>query len=213
MTDAPQENPLDADRRAVLQAMLPHVAFDGWSCTALRRAEQDTGTMPGLFEGPMQVLGFWMAECDRDLLVQAAARDLAGLRIRERITALVRLRLEMMQPHREALRRALSAQMLPGRQGRALRGLFASADAIWHAAGDNATDFNWYTKRALLSGVYASTLLYWLNDDSEAQEASWEFLDRRIADVMRIQGGKGRVGRLRERLRPRWRRGGEAAPA
>lgn len=213
MTDESRSDPLDDERRALLRALLAHVAFDGWTRAALLRAGREAGVEEGLFATPAEALDFWIADADQQMLELAAARDLAALRIRERVTAIVRLRLELLTPHREALRRALAAQLLPGRSLQALRGLFATADAIWHAAGDTATDFNWYTKRALLSGVYASTLLFWLADESEDFAESWAFLDRRIAGVMRIEKGKGRLRRLRQRLRPRRGSGGEPAPA
>ena len=82
----------------------------------------------------------------------------------------------------------------------ALKLLYRTVDAIWYAAGDNATDFNFYTKRALLAGVYSSTVLYWLNDKSAGCADSWSFLDRRIDEVMQVPKLLGRVSAITEPL-------------
>ena len=127
--------------------------------------------------------------------------DLAAMRVRERIAHAVRLRLEQNAAHREAIRAALPILAQPANGGHALYSLYRTVDTIWFAVGDKSTDFGFYTKRALLAGVYLSTLLYWLNDGSEGTQATWAFLDRRIADVMRIQTTQARFARF-ARFRP-----------
>ncbi len=119
------------------------------------------------------------------------------MRVRDRIILGVRLRLEANAAHKEAIRRALPILALPRNAATATRCLYRTVDSIWYAAGDTATDHNFYTKRGLLAAVYSSTLLYWLNDSSEDQEPTWAFLDRRIDQVMQIPAI---TGRLRERL-------------
>jgi len=217
---------LAAERRAILQAALPAVPFDGWSQKTLRQAAVAAGydeamaarAFPG---GPDELVAEFVSDADARMLERLERLDLPNLRIRERIAAAVRCRLELLAGHREAVRAALQVQMRPGQARQALAGLYRTVDAMWWAAGDTATDFNHYTKRALLAGVYASTLLFWLNDESPGQEDTWAFLDRRIDGVMKIQKGRGRFDRLRERapsplsLLARLRHGGRSrgAPA
>src|SRR5881392_4319354 len=90
-------------------------------------------------------------------------------------------------------RRAAAFLTLPQNAPTAMTLLYRTVDRMWYAAGDTSTDFNFYTKRAILAGVYSSTLLYWLNDRSEGGEATWAFLDRRINDVMKFEELKSRV--------------------
>ncbi|MEE1556043.1 MAG: COQ9 family protein, partial [Alphaproteobacteria bacterium] len=116
--------------------------------------------------------------------------------VRERISGIVRLRLENLEPHKESIRRALTLQLLPGRAPSAMRGLYHTVDAIWRAAGDSSTDFNFYSKRALLAAVYGSALLHWVDDASDDCAETWEFLERRIAHTLRI----GKVRRRAEKL-------------
>jgi len=115
------------------------------------------------------------------------------MKVREKIAAGVRARLEAVAAHREAVRSGLSYFALPRNAASGLSCLYHTVDAIWYAAGDRSTDYNFYTKRALLSGVYSSTLLFWLNDKSEDFTATWSFLDRRIGEVLKVAGrlGKG----------------------
>ncbi len=187
MTDAK----LDKLRAKLLAAILAHVPFDGWSDRALRVGAEDIGadlaTLRRAFpRGVAGVLAFWAAESDRAMLAALGEHDLDAMRVSERIATAVRERLEVNVRHREALRLALGRAALPRHAPDALAALWRSVDAMWHAAGDTATDFNFYTKRGLLAGVYSSTLLYWLNDKSDDQAESWAFLERRIADVMRV---------------------------
>ena len=193
--------PADETRDRLLVAALPHVPFDGWSETALAAAAAELGleseavrhAFPG---GPVALVAYHAAYADRRLEEALKETDLAAMRVRERIAHAVRLRLEQNAAHREAIRAALPVLAQPGNGPHALHSLYRTVDTIWFGIGDRTTDFGFYTKRALLAGVYLSTLLYWLNDGSEGAQESWAFLDRRIADVMRIQTVRGRLARF-----------------
>ena len=190
---------LDDQRDALIMAALPHVPFDGWGPATLRRAADAAGLGADaairLFpDGAAGAVAHFMALADRLMLADLAAMDLAPLKTRERIATAVRVRLQRWQGHREAIRRALAITPLPPLAGRTLSGWYRTVDAIWRAVGDRSVDFSFYTKRALLAGVYAATLLYWLDDQSEGAVATWSFLDRRIADVMRIPKLRGKLG-------------------
>ena len=194
--------PADETRDRLLLAVLAHVPFDGWSETALAAAAVDLGleteearhAFPG---GPVALVAYHAAYADRRMEEALKEANLADMRVRERIAHAVRIRLEQNAAHREAIRVALPILAQPGNGPYALYSLYRTVDAIWFAVGDKSTDFGFYTKRALLAGVYLSTLLYWLNDGSEDSQATWGFLDRRIADVMRIQTARGRFARFR----------------
>ncbi len=186
---------------AVLLASLPHVAFDGWTDRTLRAGAASAGLGAGAAKrafpgGGIDAIAHFSDWADRAMLaaLEAEAGAFAELRVRDKITRAVRLRLEILEPHREAVRRAMTVLAMRGRARLSARLLYRSVDAMWRAAGDTSTDYNFYSKRGLLAGVQSSTLLFWLGDGSEDRSASWEFLDRRIADVMRI--GKA-IGKLR----------------
>ena len=192
----------DAAREAIVAAALPHVPFDGWTAEVLRQAAREAGLDPltplRVFPGgPLEAIAAWVEMCDRRMLAALEKHGIRGLKVHERVALAVRLRLEALAGHREAVRRALAVLALPLNAPTATSMLWGTADAIWYAAGDTATDFNFYTKRGLLAGVYSATLLYWLEDRSEGLAGTWSFLDRRIADAMRIPRG---LGRLREGL-------------
>ncbi|NNE82496.1 MAG: COQ9 family protein [Alphaproteobacteria bacterium] len=190
-----------AERRAILEKALAHVPFDGWSHRSLHQGAADAGfdaatarrAFPG---GPADAIEFWSAETDREMAAALSEKNITDLKIRERIAAAVRWRLEALAPHREAARRALSHLSQPQHAGLGLRCLYRTVDEMWHAAGDTATDFNFYTKRGLLVGVYTSTTMFWLDDESDGHEATWAFLDRRIADALRIPQVTGRLGKI-----------------
>lgn len=193
------------DRDRLVEAIMPHVPFDGWTDAALRAGAEDVGIdLPralNAFPGGMaEVLAFNHQRQDARMIAAMAQGDQAGGKIRERITRAVRLRLELAMPHREAIRAGMSFLLLPENAPLGPKLLYGTVDAIWLAIGDKSTDFSFYTKRALLAAVYSTTLLYWLNDKSEGQAASWQFLDRRIGEVMKIPQIKGQVKAMFDRL-------------
>jgi ubiquinone biosynthesis protein COQ9 len=187
----------DDSARRMLEAALMHVPFDGWSETAFRAAAEDAGlTTPearGLFpRGAVDMAAAWHRAGDAAMAEALAALDLGSLRYSERVARAVRLRIECAGD-REAVRRGTTLFALPLHAAEGARLLWGTADAIWTALGDTSRDINWYTKRMTLSGVYSATLLYWLGDDSLDGQATWAFLDRRIADVMRFEKAKSAV--------------------
>ena len=196
---------LESERTAILQAALKHIPFDGWSANTLSRAVKEAGLDPAMAErafprGARDLVDYLVADTDARMASELERRDLSEMPVRERIATAVRVRLELLAPHREAVRGSLALRLRPGNAPHTMRGLYDTVDAMWRAAGDTATDFNFYTKRALLAGVYGATLLYWLDDSSEDFADTWAFLDRRIADIMRIQDVRGRIEKFGERL-------------
>jgi len=185
-------------RETLLPAILRQVPFDGWSWRALHAAAAEIGLDPSAVErafprGPRDAIAYWNADADRRMLAALAVEDLDAMPIRQRIASAVRARLQVNRAHREALRLALAHAALPGNAVAAARAIHASVDAMWRTAGDTATDFNYYTKRALLAAVYGATTLYWLDDRSEDFAATWAFLDRRITDVMKVPKAMARL--------------------
>lgn len=177
-------------RDDLVTAMLAHAAFDGWSKAAMAAAADDLGLDPSVPArvfpgGPAEAVAHFVALADRLMAEDLAALTL-GRGVGEKVFQAVKLRLGRWEAHREAIRRAASVLALPGNLALATRLTWGTADAIWHAIGDTAHDFSWYTKRATLSAVYSATLFYWLDDDSEGQAASWAFLRRRLDDVRRL---------------------------
>lgn len=195
----------ESQRDALIEAMLPDVPFDGWSRAALRAAARRIG-MPiaealTLFaNGPADLVACFSRWADRRMLDRLEHMTIDQLRVPERIALAVNLRLEIIEPSREAARRALVVLSLPQNAPLALRLLYETVDGIWYAAGDSATDFSFYTKRATLAGIYAATLFYWLEDRSPGFVDTRAFLDRRLAHVARIGAARQRLGSALDRL-------------
>ncbi|MEM7236260.1 MAG: COQ9 family protein, partial [Pseudomonadota bacterium] len=102
----------------------------------------------------------------------------------------VRRRIELVADEREAVRRGATLLALPIYANEGIKAIWHTSDTIWRVCGDTAADYNWYTKRAILSSVYSATILYWLGDQSNGNEQTWSFLDRRINDVMTFEKTK-----------------------
>lgn len=197
-TSAEMEDPIVATRSRVLSAALPNVAFDGWSDATLTEAISDSGVDPHAAKLAFPRGGVDLAIAhhragDEEMRARLAEADLEAMRIRERVAFAIRTRLEIAARHREAARRAASLFALPPHAGDGARMMWETADHIWTGLGDPSEDLNWYTKRAILAGVYSSAALYWLGDESEGFERSWRFVDRRIEDVMRFEKLKSAV--------------------
>jgi ubiquinone biosynthesis protein COQ9 len=202
---APTEMTLDELRAALAPRIAPNAVFDGWSDKALAMAAAELGVpaprarlcFPG---GAPEMIDAWFDAIDRATAAAFPLERIEAMKIRERIRALVMFRLELVQPQKEALRRALAILAQPQNLALAARLGWRAADRMWRIAGDRATDFNHYSKRALLMGVYGSTTLVYLDDDSGDLAATRAFLDRRIGDVMRIEKAKASWRSSRERL-------------
>ena len=167
----------------LLMASLPHIVFDGWSKGSLNAGSISIGIEIGypysLFSDPVkEMVAHFSNWADREMLKKLDAIDLQSLKIRQRIATSVRYRLESLADHEEAVARSLF-YLSP-------RSLYETVDLIWRTAGDTSVDFNFYTKRMLLSAVLTSTTACCLADKSEGHNDTWDFLDRRIEDVMQI---------------------------
>lgn len=182
---------MSEERARILAAALGHIPFEGWTQRALRLAAEDAGLDPATAElafpgGPADAIVAWSAVSDLAMLDAYADADPDNMRFRDRIAFLVRARIEAVADHRDAVRRAITHMSRAPNVRQGTRALYRTVDDMWYAAGDRSTDFSFYTKRATLAGVYSSTMLYWLEDNSEDFAETWAFLDRRIANVMQI---------------------------
>lgn len=173
---------------AWIDATVRRAREGGWSRETLRLALEDCGEPGDLVASafPRGVTGAieaWAALTDARMDAAAAAEDLASLRTPKRIRRVVELRLRLLEPDREALRAAMALLALPWNAPCGLRLLARTASAIWHAAGDTSTDFSWYTRRATLAAVYATTLAYWMRPIKPEMDDVLSFLDRRLQDL------------------------------
>ena len=185
-------SPLEQLRRSLALAVGENAVFDGWSRKAVDSAAERLGIDPAQARLAMPksqtgMIDLYIQEVDRALEGWFTPKRLEKLKIRDKIRAIVWRRLEIMAPAREAVRRALAVLAMPQNLPLALRIGWRSADLMWRIAGDTSTDFNHYTKRMTLGAVYGSTLLVWLDDQSEGWQETSTFLDRRIDDVMTIE--------------------------
>ena len=196
-TDTGAAPSIDPVLEKLVEAALPHVAFDGWSPATFRAAVADSGLDPALADavaprGALDLaLGFHRMG-DLALAARVHEDTAETPRYRDKIARAVRLRIEV-SADREVVRRGTTFFALPQNAPLGAKALWDTADAIWRVLGDTSEDLNWYTKRATLSGVYASTVLYWLGDESPDARDSWAFLDRRIEDVMAIEKAKAKM--------------------
>lgn len=184
------------------QAILRHAAmlacFEGWSEATLAKAAVQAGypamSAKQVFNsGVVEALMSYSQSLNDALQEQAKHMHLQEMGVSKRIKTLVRARLELASPHKEAVRRGAAIMGLPWNAGHMTRSVWDIADLIWRLAGDTSTDHNYYTKRVLLAKVYSATALFWLNDDSPNHAQSWEFLERRIAAVLKFGAGLGKT--------------------
>ncbi len=188
---------LDELRVALAPDIAASAIFDGWNETALLAAADMAGADPDVAKlaypgGAMDMISAWIENIDAQMEAEWPAEKLAELKIRERIRELVAFRLKAVDGLDEALRRALSIMAMPHNAPASLKIGWNSADLMWRLAGDTATDYNHYTKRTILAGIYSATLAVFVNDDSEGKEATYAFLDRRIDGVMKFEKAKAK---------------------
>jgi len=185
------------EKQQLLDAALIHVVFDGWSDVTFRSAVEDSGIDPSLAKsvfprGALDMAIAFHKAGDAAMIERLRGTDLGDMRFRDKVMAAVRFRIEAVED-KEAVRRGTTMFALPQNAAEGAKLIWGTADAIWSTLGDTSEDVNWYTKRAILSGVYSSTILFWLGDDSTDNQATWGFLDRRIDNVMQFEKVKASV--------------------
>ncbi|WP_323780604.1 COQ9 family protein [Thalassovita sp.] len=181
----------------LLDAALIHVAFDGWTEATFDAAVADAAVDPTVARsicprGAVDLAVAFHKRGDAQMVARLRAADLDEMRFRDRIALGVRYRLEAVED-KEAVRRGLTLFSMPQHAPDGMRLMWETAGLIWETLGDSSDDVNWYTKRATLSAVYGSTVLYWLGDETPDHQATWEFLDRRIDDVMKFEKTKAGI--------------------
>ena len=206
LTDIPNDFTLDELRPALAPLVARNAAFDGWTPAAVENAARAANIDPAVAKlafaaGAGAMIDAWFAAIDGAMLAKLPPETLNNMKISARIAALVETRLDLLARDREALRRALAILAMPQNLRDSARLGWRAADIMWRAAGDTATDYNHYSKRAILTGVYAATLLVFLDDESEGQADTRAFLARRIAGIGRFERTKARLtGGSTERL-------------
>ncbi len=199
-----QDATLDELRLALAPEIAMAAMFDGWSDAALVSAAEIEGIDPAVARfafkgGPMDMIDAWVASVDARMEAEFADGRLDKLPIREKIRTLVWFRLQAIEGLEESLRRAAAIQAMPRNAARALKQGWSSADKMWRLAGDTATDYNHYTKRAILASIYGATLAVFAGDESEGKAETRAFLDRRIEGVMKFEKAKAQLlGKDRE---------------
>ncbi len=186
-------------RADLLDAIQPHVPFDGWSDPAFVAAVHDLGadlTVARIVcpRGAIDLAAQYHRDADRQLAKALQSADFAGLRFRDKVAMAVRMRLGMVDV--ELVRRAASAFALPQNAVLASRLVWETADVIWQGLGDTSEDFNWYSKRLTLAGVISTTTLFWIGDETEDHADTWAFLDNRIDNVLQLDKVKAGLMRL-----------------
>lgn len=194
----PEDFTVEELRLALAPRIAAAAVFDGWSREAVTSAALAAGVDPDVAAyafpgGAMDMIAGWIAHVDAAMAQALPAEALAALPVHKRVRRLLQFRLEALAGQDEALRRALAIMAMPQNAPRALRLGWASADAMWRLAGDTATDYNHYTKRAILAGVYAATLAVFVDDKSEGKAETLAFLDRRLAGVGRFEKAKAQL--------------------
>jgi len=193
-----QDLTLDEIRAHLAPLVAAAAAFDGWSDKAVEDAAGRAGIDPAVARlafpgGAMDMIAAWLETIDARMVESFSPEIIAAMPVRERIRALVQFRLECLAGHEEALRRAQAVMAMPQNAPRALKLGWSAADTMWRLAGDTATDYNHYTKRAILGSVYAATLAVFVGDESEGKAETRAFLDRRIEGVMKFEKAKARL--------------------
>lgn len=188
----------DRERDRLIEAMLPDVAFDGWSRRAVREAAKRASIAPGEAEalfprGAPDMVAACSHWADRQMLERLEHATAEPVSLSRRVALALKLRFEVLLPHREAVRRALSVLAMPQNSPLGLRLLYDTVDRIWWGVGDNSTDFSFYTKRASLAAIQMAATLYWLDDRSADCLDTQTFIERCLADLHRLTGLRERV--------------------
>jgi len=215
MTDtSPPTSQATFDRNqidAFLVQLARNAAFDGWSEKSVSEACHMAGIEPLLITElfpagiPDMILGFsdW---ADRQMTIQIKDDTaFATKKIREKISQLIMVRFTILAPYKASLSAASKKMSHPRHARRVQRAVWRTADQMWYLAGDQSTDFNFYTKRTLLCSILVASGVFWLRDTSPTAKKTQDFVNQRIAHILRwgklVGGCKARCGTLSQRVK------------
>ncbi len=196
-------------KQKILDRVLANAPFDGWTESNLLKSTEEAGFDVNYSEiafpsGIADIVDYYALKSNEKMLESLDKLDISSMKIRERISSGVMAKIQTYSENREAVRKLGVFYALPKNAPRSLKNISDTVNEIWYVAGDISADFNYYTKRLLLAGVYSATILYWLNDESDNYAGTKKFLDKRIEDVMKIQKCKGKVfdnlGKIKQNL-------------
>jgi ubiquinone biosynthesis protein COQ9 len=193
------------EQAKVLRAALHHVPRLGWSESAMIAGARDVGVSPSIIGAfsrkEAALVEFFMDDCLERLIDQIESGEgekLKNLILSERLSKLIRMRLEMQVSYVSKWPQALSIQSQPANLPNSLKQRAALVDEIWHAAGDAASDIEWYVKRTLLGGIYSASEIYMITDNSPEFRDTWQFVDKRVKDALDLQKTVQEAGYLAE---------------
>jgi len=174
----------------ILESSLQKVKTFGWTVEALSTGAEENG-LPGIAhgmfpDGPVELVNYFIEKCNIEMIQKLSSMNLQQVTMKERLRTILQMRLEMLLPYSSNWSQALSVMGQPQNLPKSLHGLALLIDEILHQCGDKSTDFDWYTKRALVTGIYVTTELYLLTDATRNKQDTWDYLDRRIDDFLRM---------------------------
>ena len=189
----------------LLSAAKLHVPFDGWGDMTFNASCADAGLDPQIARlycprGGLDLAIYYHRLCDQKLLKDNKSREWGDARLRDKVGNLIKARLELVE-EKELVHRSTTLFALPQNNLTGLKLIWETSDIIWKIVGDTSNDINWYTKRTTLSAVYGAAVLFWLGDNSFESEKTWDFVDRRLADVMGFEKFKSTL-RANPALKP-----------
>ena len=197
-------------RKDLIRAMLTHVPFDGWTWESMEQGAVDINferkktsslrikIFKDLFKnGPIDFIDIFSEIIDLEVKENYNLIELKPERVPEKIKKIIMIRLNLCQRYKEAVRSSISLTAMPVNAKASLKILYRTCNSIWRIAGDKSTDFSFYTRRISLATVYTSTLLFWLNDNSNENVETEFFLERRLKDISKISTLKKRLSDLK----------------
>ena len=192
-------------RDGLLLASLPHVAENGWVESAFMAGAVELGVEKVLiqrfFPGGLREFAIHFSDwADREMKKTLLQEDMETLKFRKRVSLAMRIRFQALAQYREAVRSSVSFSMMPQNAFIGISCMYTTVDKIWYSVGDESTDFSYYTKRAILAGLISAATLYWLNDRSDGFKDTWDFIDRRLENVMQIPKIRARLKKVITRL-------------
>jgi len=181
-------------RRAILDAALAHVHARGFSIPALTQGAKDCGfestaVLHGMFDnGGMAVLDHLCRSQTAAMVEEVSKLPLHDMTALERVQCAMKSRLEMNKPYLDIWASAMALGASPEHLATTHAHIAHTVDCMWEIAGVNSDEATTYTKKVALGAVYVSTELFMLSDQSLEHEHTWAFMDRRLNDLLNLQG-------------------------
>lgn len=185
----------------ILQKLKKIVSDEGWSEKVLKQLLQngvEKSDLVTFFQYDYkELLKYSLEELNNSLEKEINKINIINYSLNKRIKKILMLRFNILNNDKEFYKKTFYHLLIPSNNKIMKSSLYKSVDTMWYLAGDNSTDFNFYTKRLILAVIYVNALFVLFNKNFDEVESN---IDRNLKKISIIPKIKDRISFIKDNI-------------